>query len=136
VVGTGSYRDELEIIAKEVSVADRVYFLGYVASQRLSRLYAGADIFLHFSEFEAYGITVAEALAAGTPCVVRRERALTDWTTLQGCAGISDLDPNQILNAVDEVAKSDPNVDLQTWDDVVYSLLNVYSTNECESPVT
>ena len=38
--------------------------------------YQHADVLLHTSEYEAFGIAVAESLAAGTPVVARRVGAI------------------------------------------------------------
>ena len=45
--------------------------LGYVRSrERLANLYRAADVFVHSSVEETYGLAVAEALACGTPVVL------------------------------------------------------------------
>jgi len=90
VAGCGEYRDELERHARDASVADRVEFLGFVDDDRLPELYAGADALLSLSSFEAYGMTVAESLAAGTPCVVRTAGALVDWVDRPDCVAVDE----------------------------------------------
>jgi glycosyltransferase involved in cell wall biosynthesis len=127
VAGSGSYRATLERVAHSASVADRVEFLRYVSDERLPRLYAGAEAYLSLSEFEAYGMTVAEALAAGTPCVVREAGALVDWTDRAGCIGIPDVESETIARAVNEASDRDASTDpLPTWDDVTERLLARY----------
>ncbi|MXX80064.1 MAG: glycosyltransferase family 4 protein [Chloroflexi bacterium] len=46
-----------------------VVFPGYIASEQKWRLLAAADTFLSPSYYEAYGLTIAQALASGTPVV-------------------------------------------------------------------
>lgn len=89
IVGEGPYRSELERVAHAEGVAEQVDFFGYVSDSRLPGLYAGADVYLNFSGFKPYGITVAEALAAGTVCVVRGARALKKCVVkeLRECLG-------------------------------------------------
>lgn len=127
VAGTGSYRDVLERAARRAGVTERVSFLGYVDDADLPGLYAGAVAYLALSSFEAYGLTVAEALAAGTPCVVREAGALDDWTSHDGVVGVSALDPATVGAAVASAVGTKPSWDaLQTWDEVAGRTLAVY----------
>jgi glycosyltransferase involved in cell wall biosynthesis len=127
IAGRGSYRDRLESIAAEAGVADRVTFAGYVDDDRLPGLYAGASVFLSLSTVEAYGMTVAESLAAGTPCVVRNTGALSDWVDRDGCVGISDTTPETVANAITAIRDCDPSTEgLLSWGAVVDSLETVY----------
>ena len=105
VAGSGSYREELERIASKTGVTNRVDFLGYVDNERLPRLYAGTRVYVTMSTFEAYGMTVAEALAAGTPCVVQKAAALEDWITHDGCVGVENPSPVAVANCVRTAAK-------------------------------
>ncbi|WP_132060789.1 glycosyltransferase family 4 protein [Halorussus amylolyticus] len=127
VAGSGDYRDELERVAREAGVADRVEFLGFVADDRLPGLYAGAEAYLTLSAFESYGMTVAEALAAGTPCVVREAGALVDWADREDCAGVAGVAPEDVAAGVRAaVGRAAPAAALPTWDDVTERVLDVY----------
>lgn len=126
VAGTGPYRDQLERVAAEASVTDRVTFLGHVSDERLPRLYAGADVFITLSSFEAFGMTVAEALAAGTPCVVRNKGALRDWADVPGVVDVDTITQKKIVGAIERSQAIEVNVELPTWDDVTEQLLSVY----------
>lgn len=119
VAGSGPYREELERIAAEEGVEDQVEFLGYVDEKRLPGLYAGAEVYVTLSEFEAYGMTVAEALAAGTPCVVRESGALVGWSDCAGCVSVSSTRSDAVSEAVRTGVDVSPNSSaLATWNDV------------------
>lgn len=62
-------RPSLEAIARETGASDRVGFAGMIDGSRKWAFLAGADVVLVPSLRESFGITVAEALAAGTPVV-------------------------------------------------------------------
>ena len=62
-----TYRASLEALAAELGVADRVEFLGVRAD--VLRLMRRAAVFVLCTESEAFGWTVLEAMAAGTPVV-------------------------------------------------------------------
>jgi glycosyltransferase involved in cell wall biosynthesis len=124
IAGSGSYREQLEQIASEEGVASRVEFLGYVDDEALPGLYAGAEVYVTMSEFEAYGMTVAEALAAGTPCVVRNVAALQDWTQNQGVVGISAVSSVSIQRAVRSTDPTgNPTLKNRSWETVTTRLI-------------
>ncbi len=68
VVGDGAARNKLEILAREVGVAERVVFTGVVDNKELAKFYRLADILVQPSVGkEAFGITLVEAMACGVP---------------------------------------------------------------------
>ncbi|WP_435068355.1 glycosyltransferase family 4 protein [Haloplanus sp. C73] len=129
VAGSGPYRGELERIAHEEDIEDRVEFLGYVDEEALPGLYAGADVYVTLSEFEAYGMTVAEALAAGTPCVVRDAGALSDWVAAEGVRGLGETDPLTVARAIGSIDGTQPSpTRLVSWQEVTNQLRRVYES--------
>jgi glycosyltransferase involved in cell wall biosynthesis len=119
IAGSGPYRENLQRIAREVEVEDQVTFLGYVPDDQLPGLYAGASAFVTMSEFEAFGITVAEALAAGTPSVVREMTALRDWVTREGVVGVATPSKSEIRRAIRATEDTEsPTLELSSWADV------------------
>lgn len=64
VVGEGAAREALE---KQMPNAT---FMGYMGHEKLSEIYASADIFFFPSVTETFGNVVLEAMASGLPCVI------------------------------------------------------------------
>ena len=127
VAGSGPYRADLERIAERTGVAERVDFRGYVPDDALPGLYAGAEVFLALSSFEAFGLTVGEALAAGTPCVVQRRGALDDWERYDGVVGIEEVEPDTVRDAIARAQSSSVESGaVPRWDDHVDRLLQIY----------
>ncbi len=62
--------------AQKVGVANNVHFLGNIPDQELRAAYQHADIFIHASHYEAFGIVLAESLAAKTAIVARNTAAI------------------------------------------------------------
>lgn len=87
IVGKGPYEVELYSMAKNLGVEERVEWLKDLSRKELLECYADADVFLMLSSHEAYGITVAEALASGTPCVVAKGNALEEFIDGIRCLG-------------------------------------------------
>lgn len=61
---------DLPAVALELGVASRTRILSYVPDDELAELYARASVFVFLSEYEGFGLTPLEALAAGVPPVV------------------------------------------------------------------
>jgi glycosyltransferase involved in cell wall biosynthesis len=72
------YQSECADIARRLGVADRVEFRGYVARDELLSLYARCAVVAVPSHYEGFGYAAAQALCAGTPCVVSDRGALPE----------------------------------------------------------
>jgi glycosyltransferase involved in cell wall biosynthesis len=70
IVGDGARRGDLETLASEVEVADRITWHGVV--RRADLLLRGFDVLLLSSRTEGTPIIILEALAAGVPIVATR----------------------------------------------------------------
>jgi len=127
VVGTGPAEDALQDVATEAGVPDRVTFLGYVDDDRLPRLYAGADTYLTLSEIEAAGMTVGEALAACTPCVVTTDSGLESWGDHEGVTTVDDRSPDAIAAAIETALDTTvPEGVVMDWDAVASRTEAIY----------
>jgi glycosyltransferase involved in cell wall biosynthesis len=85
VAGDGPRRDQLEALARELGVADRVRFVGY--RDDVPALLAGCDLYVLPSLFEGLPVSLLEAMAAGKPVVATAVRG-TDEAVLDGATGL------------------------------------------------
>jgi glycosyltransferase involved in cell wall biosynthesis len=69
VGGKGSYLDKMKTLVGRLHLEQAVTFLGFVPDDQLNELYNRAQCVVVPSIFEGFGITVIEALAAGTRVV-------------------------------------------------------------------
>ncbi|MEK7133841.1 MAG: glycosyltransferase [Patescibacteria group bacterium] len=66
IIGSGSERVPLEMLARELGIGKKVVFEG---AQDPFPFYKAADLFLLTSSYEGFGMVLVEALAAGCPVV-------------------------------------------------------------------
>jgi glycosyltransferase involved in cell wall biosynthesis len=136
IVGRGPLRPLLEKRAHELRVSDRVRFYHGLSRPELLQMYFDADAFVLLSRYEAYSIVVAEALTAGTPCVVAKTSALSEWVDSETVFGVGY--PINIRELADNVRYVlDHGVDRQAfrkwtgikildWNDVADKLESIY----------
>ncbi|NJP32622.1 glycosyltransferase family 4 protein [Micromonospora sp. HSS6-12] len=71
-VGEGRLHASLATRAAQLGVADSVTFVGSVLPDRALRLIREHDLLIHPSRLETFGMTIVEAVAAGTPVLATR----------------------------------------------------------------
>lgn len=128
VVGKGPFKENLVKLARKHDVEDRVKFHQDLPRQELLQLYADADLFVLLSKHEAYGLSVAEAMCAGTPCIVSKTSALIEWVDDDNCFGIdSPGDLNTLRSLITSVmGKRVRGSKIWDWGEVVEKLVGVY----------
>ena len=127
VIGKGSYEKKLHRIAGNLGVNDRIDWLKDISRGELLVHFRSAGVFVNLSTFEAYGITVAEALACGTPCIVAKGGALEEFIDGEGCAGIGyPVDIRALAGAVRSMKRTAPRK-MPDWEDVTSELIGIYT---------
>jgi glycosyltransferase involved in cell wall biosynthesis len=126
VIGKGSYDKKLHELAQKLNVSDRIDWLKDIEREELLSHFKSADVFVNLSTFEAYGITVAEALACGTPCIVATGGALEEFVG-DGCVGLSyPIDINALAHTIESRKRIVPRK-MPDWDDITSELIRLYS---------
>lgn len=70
LVGDGPDRDDLVALVAELGLTEQVTFHGRAHPDELPGIFAAADVLVHLSAFETFGLTVVEAAMSGLPVVV------------------------------------------------------------------
>jgi glycosyltransferase involved in cell wall biosynthesis len=116
IVGKGPYQETLIRLSRRLGLESRVRFFQDLPRDELLQKYADSDVFILLSEREAFGITVAEALASGTPCVLANTSALTEWIDNQNCFGVNyPIELDELVRVVVETIGRDVNP-TKLWD--------------------
>jgi glycosyltransferase involved in cell wall biosynthesis len=128
IVGDGVYRSALVGLAEKLNVMARVRFYQNLSREALVRKYAESDVFALLSRHEAFAITVAEALAAKTPCILANTSALTEWIDNVNCFGIDlPIEIEELSSLIHQTAgRKVEDVRLWDWEEVAVELANLY----------
>ena len=70
MVGGGPDMDAMRGRAAALGIEARVVFTGFIEPEEMPHYFAAADVFTFASRTETQGLSIAEALCAGLPCVV------------------------------------------------------------------
>jgi phosphatidylinositol alpha-1,6-mannosyltransferase len=110
IAGDGPYRGELEKLATDLGVRDRVVFIGRVQDEDLPALYSLCEVFvmasrarIEESDVEGFGIVLLEASACGKPVVGGRSGGVPD-AVVDGFTGLL-VDPSNPQEIADALAK-------------------------------
>ena len=79
------FKRELVALSEALSLSENVMFLGYVSRIELLRAYAACDIFVHPSDYEAFGLAIVEAMAFGKPIVACNVGAVPSLVERNAC---------------------------------------------------
>ena len=107
IIGSGSDRDELMQLSKQINVNENIHFHGMVKPDDLPRVYHTADIIVFPSITDEHGFTeglpvvVLEALAAGKPIIATRIPGVCEIIEdeVNGLL-VDEKSPEQIADAV------------------------------------
>lgn len=103
VVGGGPERERLETQARELGVADRVRFAGFVAEQELPAHYRAAACYVHAAREESFGLSVIEAAYCGLPVVAVAEGGVVDNVVDGETGALVEADPAAIAEGIRRV---------------------------------
>ena len=105
VAGDGAERENLERMARDLGVLDRVEFRGWVSGEAKAALLEEADIFCLPSTMDAYPMTFVEAMSYGLPVVGVRYAGIPDIVS-HGETGllVDRPDPELVAEALSRLA--------------------------------
>lgn len=98
LVGDGPLRPELERLAQELEVTDCFRFEGNQPNPY--PYFRHADLFVHPSYVESFGIVVLEAMTLGVPCVVTRSLGPAEFIAHEKNGLLTEQSPDSLTEAV------------------------------------
>jgi glycosyltransferase involved in cell wall biosynthesis len=108
VVGDGeaNYVGGLKALATTLGITDRVRWHGYLADGPKQNIMMRATALVLPSRSENFGIVVAEALAAGLPCIVSRQVGVAEMIERCGAGIVVEIDPASIAAGLETLLSS------------------------------
>ncbi len=102
IVGDGPARAQLQRLAQELGIAQRVIFTGMVSPNQVQEYYQLGDVFVSASTSETQGLTYVEAAANGLPLLCRKDPCLLD-VMLPGENGYDFTDSESFRMGMDKI---------------------------------
>lgn len=102
----GGYLAEMQALAKQLQLK-RVLFVGPLFGEDKLRIYRSASLFVLPTHSENFGMTVAEALAAGTPAIVTKG-APWDGLEKQGAGWWIDIGVDPLVVCLEQALATTP----------------------------
>ncbi|HWE64439.1 MAG TPA: glycosyltransferase family 4 protein, partial [Chloroflexota bacterium] len=136
IVGEGPERRQLEALSARLGLEQRVLFLGRLADPLLARWFRTASVYVNLSRLEAFGITVIEALCAGSCVVASDIPAFREHAQRMGSDRMvlvpPDAPPAMVALAIQQAAQRAalvaplPDTALPSWDGAIEETMCIY----------
>lgn len=107
IVGSGEMDSELRHLVGELSLGERIVFLGQLSEPEKDRCLQEAHFLLHSSQREGWGLNIIEANALGAPAVVYPVAGLTEATLHDETGIVTEAEtPAELARALTDALKS------------------------------
>jgi glycosyltransferase involved in cell wall biosynthesis len=106
IIGGGDELDKLKNLVEEYGIGESIEFVGVLPSARVLDELTNADIYLHPSENESFGVAMIEAMGVGLPVVAAKSGGAMDIVVSDTgvLCEIGDIDA--MAKAIAELASS------------------------------
>lgn len=121
IVGDGPDRTDLELLARELRLEDRVTFAGYVANENMAACWQQADVFVLNSRFETFSVATAEALLHGLPVIVTACGGPEEFVTAACGLVIATENDTVLTHAIVQMSRSYAGYDRQAMRHTIQS---------------
>jgi len=102
IVGGGPLRNELEELARQYGIGNKVVFAGERPWEEVSLFYKMASVFISASLSETQGLTFIEAMAAKIPVVAKKDRSV-EKLIIDGFSGCLFEEDSQIPSVLHKI---------------------------------
>lgn len=133
LVGSGPYKRKLVKLVNQLQIEKDVIFLEKLDREEILALYQKCELFVHLSRYEAYSVSITEAIANGKPVIVSMVPSLTDLVRKGLATGISYPPcPKEVAQKMREILNDSKKFApkkfrIYTWDEVTERVRQIYS---------
>lgn len=99
VVGEDTLRGEIQLLAQQWGLSDRIRFRGFMTQRQLRPLIDAADLMIVSSRHETGPVVMLEAAVAGVPTVGTAVGHIAEWAP-DAAAAVPSGDPGRLAEAV------------------------------------
>ena len=98
IVGAGDNHEiqRLKSLARKLNVSDNVYFLGYIEGHSIDIVSQFNVLVVATRSFEGFGLTIAEAMVAGTPVLATKVGAIPEIINSSVATLVNPCSPQEI----------------------------------------
>lgn len=123
--GDGHLKDSLKDFVEILGIEESVRFEGFIPDKELGSYYNAADVFVSPSINEPFGLTISEALNAGTP-VVCTESGINELLPSKAVT-LVEANSDSIAEGLEKSLKKDSvEINGRNWDEMVKEYIEVY----------
>lgn len=128
IIGCGPDQPRLEHLATQLNVRDRVTLRPFLPRKRYLTEVSRSSHLVNLSSVEVYSLSVAEALAMGTPVIVAATSALRHYGTHRKVKVLPPSpSPEQVAQAaLTPMLNERSRARIPLWDEVIGKVLNMY----------
>ncbi len=131
IVGNGPYMEQLMKLTKNLNLEKKVSFEQNLPREDLIKRYKRADVFVMPSEYEAFCITVFEALACNTPVIASQTFVFKEFRNKLNGFFVANI--KQFENILESLLKNKPNIknnlENYNWDNIAEKIKTLYMSD-------
>jgi glycosyltransferase involved in cell wall biosynthesis len=140
IVGGGSMKNQLQILAEDIGIKDKTIFTGAVKHSSIAEYHNMMDIEVYLSDYESFGVSVIEASACENPVVVSNVGGLPEVVDDNETGIVVEpKNPKSAAEAIEKLILDDrlrikmgkagrnKVEELYDWEDNVSTMIDLYS---------
>lgn len=129
IVGDGDLLSSLKKQCEKLNIANKVNFFGRLDRIEIARTIRESNVLMSSSEFETFGLTVAESLATGTPVIVTDSGGIRDIVSTEDGFIVSS-DSGSISKSILKIKKDYSKFNFQDIQRRAYELFSEEKVSE------
>ena len=107
LIGSGPKLKHLQKLAGILKLDRHVHFVGELSREELLPFYHRADLFLSSSDYETFGLVIAEALSCGLPVIATKSGGPEDFLNAQNSILVPKNNPQQMARAIEQIIQKE-----------------------------
>ena len=103
IIGRGPQKGELENLAMELNISNKIYFHGLLTSEKIIKVLESTNVVVSASKLETFGMTIIESLSCGIPVVATKSGGPEEIINKDNGILISSNSPQELSKAMEQI---------------------------------